>query len=106
MSTCPECYDDMGCTCNERKRIAELEALVEGCSRRNVTDHDRIAELEAELAEIRDDITFLLSFVPAWAKDVPAGLACTFYGTLSEEGDRSVKARVDKIRDRVKLTVN
>ena len=26
MSTCPECFEDMGCTCEERKRIAELEA--------------------------------------------------------------------------------
>ena len=26
MSTCPECYEDVGCTCREEKRIAELEA--------------------------------------------------------------------------------
>ena len=25
MSTCPECYEDVGCTCQENKRIAELE---------------------------------------------------------------------------------
>ena len=26
MSTCPECFEDTGCTCAEVKRIAELEA--------------------------------------------------------------------------------
>ena len=25
MSTCPKCFEDMGCTCDERKCIAELE---------------------------------------------------------------------------------
>ena len=25
MSTCPECYDDIGCTCVENKKIKELE---------------------------------------------------------------------------------
>jgi len=26
MSTCPECYEDTGCTCKQDKRITELEA--------------------------------------------------------------------------------
>jgi hypothetical protein len=26
VSTCPECFDDVGCTCKQDKRIAELEA--------------------------------------------------------------------------------
>jgi hypothetical protein len=25
MSTCPECYEDTGCTCRENERIAEME---------------------------------------------------------------------------------
>ena len=41
---------------------------------------------------------FLLSFVPPWANDVPEGLGEMFYGTLSAEGDREVKARVDAVR--------
>jgi hypothetical protein len=28
MSTCPECYEDVGCTCIENKRIAQLEKAI------------------------------------------------------------------------------
>ena len=50
----------------------------------------------------RDDVRFLLGFVPEWAKEVPEGLDPTFYGTLSAAGDREVKARVDAIRQALK----
>lgn len=53
-----------------------------------------------ETVQMRDDIRFLLSFVPPWAKDVPEGLDPTFYGTLTAAGDREVKAHVDAIRAR------
>ena len=41
----------------------------------------------------------MLSFVPPWAKEVPEGLDPTFYGTCTAEGDKKVKAKVDKIRE-------
>ena len=44
-----------------------------------------------------EDIKFLLSFVPDWAKIVTKGLDPTFYGTLTCEGDLKVKRRVDEI---------
>lgn len=45
-----------------------------------------------------EDVKFLLALLPVWAKDVPAGLDPTFYGTLSKDGDKVVNARVEKIR--------
>ena len=49
----PECFENMGKMSEEieakDKRIDDLEKLVEGCSSRNITDHDRIAELETEV---------------------------------------------------------
>ena len=59
----------------------------------------------AALAEAVKDMRFLLSFVPAWAKDVPEGLDPTFYGTLTAAGDREVKARVDAITARIEAKV-
>lgn len=48
--------------------------------------------------EIQEDIKFLLSLVPEWAKkEVPEGLDPTFYGTLTEEGDNEIKKRIDEI---------
>ena len=51
----------------------------------------------------KDDVRFLLGFVPEWAKEVPEGFGETFYGTLSAAGDRAVKARVDAIRQALKV---
>ena len=58
----------------------------------------KLADALADRDALASDVEFLLSFVPAWAKDVPDGLGPTFYGTLSADGDREVKARVDAIR--------
>ena len=67
-----------------------------------VEDGDLSAMIRAygdERAEqTADDISFLLSLVPGWAKDVPPGLDPTFYGTGSEAGDWNVKRRVAAIR--------
>ena len=63
---------------------------------------DSFVHIEAENASLREQvrvlaehIRFLFSLVPDWARAVPEGLDPTFYGTLSAEGDRAVKARVD-----------
>lgn len=56
----------------------------------------------AKAIQDQDDIKFLLSLVPDWAKIVPEGLEPTMYGTLTYEGDLEVKKRVDKIRQRLK----
>ena len=55
---------------------------------------------EAENTRLRGDISFLLSLVPEWARDVPPGLDPTFYGTGTEDGDWNVKRRVDAIQTR------
>ena len=57
--------------------------------------------LEAANEQLRQDVKFLLKFIPGWAAHVPKGPMCpTFYGTLSEEGDLKVKAQVDEIKAR------
>ena len=53
--------------------------------------------------QLREDIEFLLSFVPGWAKEAPPGLCPTFYGTLTQEGDQKVVDRVNEIRARIGL---
>ena len=50
--------------------------------------------------EIQDDIKFLLSLLPTWAIEVPAGFDPTFYGTGSYAGDLGVNKRVREIKDR------
>ena len=67
-----------------------------------ITANKERAILEARLKRAEEDCRFLLSFVPEWANIVPSGLDPTFYGTLTEEGDRQVKVRVDKIREALK----
>ena len=48
--------------------------------------------------ELKEAIRYLLKFMPEWVREVPDGLCPIMYGTLSAEGDRKVKARVDQIR--------
>jgi len=50
----------------------------------------------------KEDVEFLLSFVPTWALEVEEGLFPTFYGTLSYEGDLKVKKRIDLIKENIK----
>ena len=53
MSTCPECFEDTGCTCGEVKRIAELEGMLKlATTAKNVSEQHyqaRVSELEADL---------------------------------------------------------
>lgn len=57
-----------------------------------------------EVTTLTEMVKFLLGFVPAWAKEeVPEGYGETFYGTLSAEGDRKVKARVDEARKLIEV---
>jgi len=49
---------------------------------------------------IKNDIKFLLSLLPTWAKEVPAGFDPTMYGTGSYAGDLEVNKRVREIEDR------
>ena len=49
---------------------------------------------------IKDDIKFLLSLLPTWVKEVPAGFDPTMYGTGSYVGDLKVNKRVREIEDR------
>jgi hypothetical protein len=42
----------------------------------------------------KEDIRYLLSFVPEWALNVPDGLDQTFYGTGSAHGDIEVRKMV------------
>ena len=49
---------------------------------------------------IKNDIKFLLSLLPTWAKEVPAGFDPTMYGTCSYAGDLEVNKRVREIEDR------
>ena len=49
---------------------------------------------------IKDDIKFLLSLLPTWAKVVPAGFNPAMYGTGSYAGDLEVNKRVQKIKDK------
>lgn len=46
----------------------------------------------------KDDIEFLISLLPDWAKEVPKGLDPTFYGTGRYETDLEVKQRIDRIK--------
>ena len=57
-----------------------------------------LAAITAERDGLKAAGKYLLSFVPAWAKEVPEGLAPMFYGTLTADGDREVKKWVDEIR--------
>ena len=47
----------------------------------------------------KNNLDFLLSLVPPWAKEVPKGLDPTMYGTGTYEGDLEVKKRVDEIKE-------
>ncbi len=58
--------------------------------------------LEAENRTLREAGKYLISFIPAWAKEVPEGLCPTFYGTCSADGDKKVKAKVDRIVELLK----
>jgi len=49
---------------------------------------------------VKDDIKFLLSLLPTWAKEVPAGFDPTMYGTGSYAGDLEVNKKVQKTKDR------
>jgi hypothetical protein len=55
-----------------------------------------------KIKELKEDIKFLMSFVPEWAKKSEPGLCATMYGTLSYEGDLKVIERVNKIRNKLK----
>jgi hypothetical protein len=55
-----------------------------------------------EIKELKEDIKFLLSFVPEWAKKSESGLAPTMYGTLTHEGDLKIIKRVNQIRHKLK----
>ena len=62
----------------------------------------RVVEPETEYGpkrkrKVSSDAEFIRSLLPPWAKTVPEGLDPTMYGTLSAEGDRGVKERVDRI---------
>lgn len=50
--------------------------------------------------KLLEDIKFLLSFVPEWAKEAPPGLCATMYGTLTQAGDQKV---VDRVKEITKL---
>jgi len=56
--------------------------------------------------EVKNDIKFLLSFVPSWAKIVPKGLDPTFYGTLSYKGDLEIKNKIDEIYEKYEIKRN
>ena len=57
-------------------------------------------QLRSELGELAEYARFLLSFVPPWANGhVTPGLPPTFYGTLSEDGDREVALKVEECRE-------
>lgn len=48
----------------------------------------------------KDDVGFLLSLVPSWAKNTEPGLDPTFYGTGSHDGDLKIVKRVREIEKR------
>jgi hypothetical protein len=51
------------------------------------------------VSRLREDVRFLLSFVPPWAKEEPPeGMDPRFYGTLTAAGDREIVARVKAIQ--------
>lgn len=55
--------------------------------------------------QIKDDITFLLSFVPAQdPDDVVPGLCRTFYVTGNYEGDVKIARKIQEIKDRYAIT--
>ena len=53
-------------------------------------------------AEIKEEINWLLSFLPEWTKIVPKGLDPTLYGTGQYEADLVVKKRIDQIISKLK----
>ena len=50
-----------------------------------------------------NDIKFLLSLLPDWARSIEPGLDPTMYGTGSYKGDLKVVKRVQEIKDRLSL---
>ena len=50
--------------------------------------------------QLKEDIEYLLSLIPDWAKIVPKGLDPTFYGTGSYEGDLKVQKTINRIKAR------
>ena len=65
-------------------------------------NEELIKQLKIEAQTEYDDMQFLLSLLPDWTKEVPKGLDPTFYGTLSYEGDKLVKIRIENIMKRAK----
>ena len=87
------------CGCNGCWNSMQLAAdAIEALERERDAAVADNAALLARMERLEADCRFLLTFVPPWAKDVPEGLAPMFYGTLTAEGDREIKERVDAIR--------
>jgi len=63
-----------------------------------------IKQLKIEAAIEYDDMQYMYSLLPDWTKEVPKGLDPTFYGTLSYEGDKLVKIRIENIMKRAKTS--
>ena len=69
MSTCPECYDDIGCTCVEDRKIKELEAELaminaeyRDCPESKLTKDAIVVKLratEAENAKLREAVAVI-----------------------------------------------
>ena len=60
MSTCPRCYEDTGCTCEEHDRIKELEANLTKQAEVNCGLFNEVARLREalEMWEDNDDCRF------------------------------------------------
>jgi len=63
-----------------------------------------IKNLKKEAQIEYDDMKFLFSLLPDWAKIVPSNLDPTFYGTGTYEGDMEVKDRIETIKKRAEQT--
>ena len=80
MSTCERCFEDLGCTCKEEDRIAELEAKVKRLNK-VINDAKCIAldapELnmanydEEQIQELNDAMIELYSYLEKESRDEP-----------------------------------
>lgn len=57
--------------------------------------------LQPEIDKKKEDIKFLLRFVPEWALKTEPNLNPTFYGTGSYNSDLEIVKRIQQIKDEI-----
>ena len=71
MSTCPRCYEDTGCTCEEHDRIKELEANLTKQAEVNCGLFNEVARLRGAFNLACAELEAYLGYCPIEQEKVP-----------------------------------